>query len=212
MATLKLGVFASGRGSNFRAILDAVRKGTLDADIRLVISNNPRAGVLDTARQAGFPVAIVNRPDFPSRDAFVEQLAGVLRSHDVDFVSLAGYMKKIPPEIIGLYCWRMTNVHPALLPAFGGQGMYGSRVHEAVLEAGCKVTGVTVHLVDEHYDHGPIVAQECVPVADDDTAETLAARVLEVEHRLYPAILQLFAEERVRVAGSRTVIRRTVRP
>nr|WP_243665078.1 phosphoribosylglycinamide formyltransferase [Rhodothermus marinus] len=118
----------------------------------------------------------------------------VLRAHDVELVALAGYLKKIPDNVVAAYRNRILNIHPSLLPAFGGPGMYGRRVHEAVLNYGVRWTGATVHLVDEEYDHGPIVLQEPVPVLPDDTPETLAARVLEVEHRLYPEALRLFAE------------------
>ena len=207
MATLQLGIFASGRGSNFQAILNAIQSQVLDAQVKLVVSNTSQAGVLDTAKKAGLSYAVINRKDFENREAFVEDLMETLHSHDVDFVALAGYMKKIPPEVIAQYQWRMVNVHPALLPAFGGQGMYGSRVHQAVLDAGCKVSGVTIHMVDEHYDHGPIVAQKCVPVMGDDSAYTLAARILKVEHRLYPETLQLFAEDCVHVIDRRAVVR-----
>ena len=116
-------------------------------------------------------------------------------------------MKKIPPEIIDVFRNRMVNIHPALLPSFGGKGMYGHHVHEAVLERGCKVTGVTVHVVDEKYDHGAVVAQRCVPVVEGDSADSLAARVLKIEHQIYSETLQLFAEDRVVIEGQRTIIR-----
>jgi phosphoribosylglycinamide formyltransferase-1 len=127
----------------------------------------------------------------------LEQLA----QHDVNFIALAGFMRKIPVEVVRQFRHRLVNIHPALLPSFGGKGMYGHRVHEAVLEYGCKVSGATVHFVDEEYDSGAPILQRCVPVLDDDTAETLAARVLEIEHQIYPEALQLFAVERVRVEG-----------
>ena len=133
-------------------------------------------------------------------------MLSVLRQHEVELVVLAGYMKKVPPEVISAYKNRVINIHPALLPSFGGKGMYGHHVHEAVLEYGCKVTGVTVHIVDEVYDHGPVVAQRCVPVEEGDTAKQLAARVLKVEHQLYSESLQLFAEGRVEVTGRKVVI------
>ncbi len=197
MAELQLGFFASGRGSNVAAILKAIEEGRLNAGPRLIISNNPEAGVLDLAREKGVPAQVVCRPDFPDRNDFVQALSVTLKNHGVDFIVLAGYMKKVPQEIIREYTGRMTNIHPGLLPAFGGRGMYGHHVHQAVLEHGCKVSGVTVHLVDEIYDHGPILAQRCVPVEPDDTSEALAARVLQVEHALYWEVLQAFAEERV---------------
>jgi len=127
----------------------------------------------------------------------------VLYRHQIDFIALAGYLKKLPAAIVREFRNRIVNIHPALLPSFGGKGMYGIHVHEAVLKAGVKVTGVTVHLVDEEYDHGPIVLQRAVEVHDDDTPETLAQRVLQVEHELYPEALQLFAEGRIRVDHGR---------
>ncbi|HHS14068.1 MAG TPA: phosphoribosylglycinamide formyltransferase [bacterium] len=204
MKTLDLGVFASGRGSNFEAILDAIGQGRLQARPRLLISNNPEAGALMIARRHAVPTAVVSRSDFSEREAFVREMQRHLDNHQVEIIALAGYMKKIPPEIIGRYRQRIVNIHPALLPSFGGRGMYGLRVHEAVLEAGCKVTGVSIHLVDEEYDRGPIIAQRCVPVEPADTAESLAERTLRMEHTLYPEVLQWFAEGRVRTEG-RTV-------
>jgi phosphoribosylglycinamide formyltransferase-1 len=203
---LSIGVFASGRGSNFLAILEAIETGRLQAEVRVLISNNPEAGALETARKRGISAVVIQKREFTSRDAFVQSMVSILQEHNVEYVVLAGYMKRIPPELIHLYKNRMLNIHPALLPSFGGKGMYGPHVHEAVLERGCKVSGVTVHLVDEEYDHGPIVAQRCVPVENGDTPETLAARVLKVEHTLYAQTLQLFAEERVEVKDRRVFI------
>jgi len=207
VALLKLGVFASGRGSNFAAILKAIDVGRLNASVQILISNNTDAKAQDLARERGIPTQVINKPDFPDRPAFLQPLQEALRSNSVEFICLAGYLKKIPDEIIREYHHRILNVHPALLPSFGGKGMYGHHVHEAVLQQGCKVSGVTVHLVDEVYDQGPVVAQRCVPVEEDDTPDTLAARVLKVEHELFPEAIQLFAEERVSVKDGRTIIR-----
>ena len=207
MKKLFLGVFASGRGTNFKAILEAIHDGRLDAEVKVLISNKENAGALLIAMENGILTSVVSRQNFDSRDLFVKALLSTLEKYGVNFVALAGYMKKVPPEVISAYRNRMLNIHPALLPSFCGKGMYGERVHRAVLEQGCKVTGVTVHLVDEVYDHGPIVAQQCVPVREEDTPESLAARVLKVEHEIYPKALQLFAEERVEVKEGRVVIR-----
>lgn len=135
-----------------------------------------------------------------------EVILDLLRTHDIDFLVLAGYLKLIPAEVVRAFRHRIVNIHPALLPSFGGAGMYGRHVHEAVLKAGARVSGATVHIVDEEYDRGPIVAQECVPVLDGDTASSLAARVLEVEHRIYSEALQLFARNRVRVEDGKITI------
>lgn len=207
MGTLRLGVFASGRGSNFQSIHRAIVEDRLDAEVCLLLSNNEDAGALAYAETHGIPTAVIRRGSYPDRDAFLEDMRRSLRSRGVTFVALAGYMKKIPPEIIDLYRNRMVNIHPALLPSFGGKGMYGHHVHDAVIRSGCKVTGVTVHVVDEKYDHGAIVAQRPVPVEEGDSPDALAARVLRVEHSLYPEVLQWFAEERVVVDGLRTIIR-----
>jgi phosphoribosylglycinamide formyltransferase-1 len=201
---MRLAVFASGGGTNLQAILDAVDEGTLPATPVCCVSNTPEAGALARAERHDLPTHVVPPADHDGPQSFGEALMDVLTAHDVTFVALAGYMVKVPPAVVDAYRGRMTNVHPALLPAFGGQGMYGMRVHEAVLEYGVHWSGVTVHLVDEEYDHGPVVLQEPVPVYADDTPEALAERVQTVEHRLYPYALRLFAEDRVHLDG-RTV-------
>jgi formyltetrahydrofolate-dependent phosphoribosylglycinamide formyltransferase len=206
MKPLQLGIFASGRGSNFSAILRAIDAGRLNASVAVLISNDPSAGALETARSRGIRAEAVSSGDCGSRDRFLSRLTGLLRETGVDFIALAGYMKRVPPEVVALYPGRIVNIHPALLPAFGGKGMYGLHVHEAVIAQGCKVTGVTVHLVDEQYDRGPIVAQRCVPVLPGDTAEILAGRVLETEHALYPEVLRAFAEARVRIRDGKAII------
>lgn len=207
MSQLQLGVFASGRGSNFTAILKAIDDGRLDAVVRVLVSNNDDAGALETAQDRGIPTAVIRRKGFPSRDEFIEAHIDVLKNHGVDFVVLAGYMKMIPEAVIQQYRHRIVNIHPALLPSFGGKGMYGHFVHEAVLARGCKVSGVTIHIVDEIYDNGPIVTQRCIPVEAADTPDTLAARVLKTEHILYAETLQLFAEERVEIRDGLAAIR-----
>jgi phosphoribosylglycinamide formyltransferase-1 len=201
---MRLAVFASGGGTNFQAILDAIDRGDLPATPACCVSNTPSAGALDRAEHHDVPTAVVDPGAYDDAPAFGRALLDVLESHDVTFVALAGYMIKVPPAVVEAYRGRMTNVHPALLPAFGGQGMYGMHVHRAVLDYGVHWSGVTIHLVDEEYDHGPVVLQEPVPVYADDTPEALADRVQAVEHRLYPYALRLFAEDRVRLDG-RTV-------
>jgi phosphoribosylglycinamide formyltransferase-1 len=201
---MRLAVFASGGGTNFQAILDAIDQADLPAEPVCCVSNHSDAGALTRAERAGVPTAVVDPAEYADPVAFGRALLGVLSDHDVTFAALAGYMIKVPPNVVDAYRGRMTNLHPALLPAFGGQGMYGRHVHEAVIEYGVHWSGVTVHLVDEEYDHGPIVLQEPVPVYADDTPEALADRVKAVEHRLYPEALRFFAEGRVHVDG-RTV-------
>lgn len=184
---MRLAVCVSGRGSNLQALIDALDRSPL-AQIVLVLSNRPDTPALDLARERG--INAVALTDY--RDSF-EWLAR-LSAESVDLVVLAGYLKLVPGEVIAAYRGRILNIHPALLPAFGGPGMYGKRVHEAVLASGARVSGATVHLVDEEYDRGEILAQARVPVLDGDTPESLAARVLEAEHRLLPAVVLKAAE------------------
>ncbi|MFQ5569244.1 MAG: phosphoribosylglycinamide formyltransferase [Rhodothermales bacterium] len=198
---MRLAVFASGGGTNFQAILDAVALGTLPVTIALCLSNKPDAGALARAEGHGVATAVLDRRAFEDEKAYVKAMLEALEGHAVNFIALAGYMRKVPSEVVHAFPNRMLNIHPAMLPAFGGKGMYGRRVHQAILSYGVRWTGATVHLVDEEYDTGPIVLQEPVPVLPDDTPETLAARVLQVEHRLYPEALRLFAEGRVTVDG-----------
>ena len=198
---MRLAVFASGGGTNFQAILNAVESGTLPITAALCLSNTPKAGALARAERHGVPTAVLDPRDFETEAPYVEALMGVLGEHGVNFIALAGYLRKIPAAVVSAFRGRMVNIHPALLPAFGGKGLYGRRVHEAVLAYGVRWTGATVHLVDEEYDTGPIVLQEPVPVMAGDTTDSLAARVLRVEHRLYPQALRLFAEGRVQIEG-----------
>jgi len=180
---VNLGFLASGNGSNMQAVIDTCKSGRLAAKPCVVISNNSGSGALARARQEGIPhyqLSGRTHPDPARLDATI--LAALLR-HEVELVILAGYMKKLGPRTLEHYEGRIINIHPALLPRFGGQGMYGARVHEAVLPAGEQETGVTIHLVDAEYDTGPIVAQCRVPVLADDTAESLAQRLLKQEHR-----------------------------
>jgi len=201
---MRLAVFASGGGTNFQAMLDAIGAGDLPAEIVCCVSNTPDAGALDRADRHEVPTAVIEPSSFDAPAPFGRALLERLEAYDTSFVALAGYMQKIPPNVVDAYRGRMTNIHPALLPAFGGQGMYGMHVHQAVIEYGVHWSGATVHLVDEEYDHGPVILQEPVPVYADDTPEQLADRVRPVEHRLYPEALRLFAEDRVRRDG-RTV-------
>ncbi|MDZ7262978.1 MAG: phosphoribosylglycinamide formyltransferase [candidate division KSB1 bacterium] len=207
MAQLKIAILASGRGSNFEAILNNIKHGQLDATIQVVISNKASAGALEIARNNQLPAIHLSSKDFPDQEQFDQRLLAILRQHDVNFIVLAGYLKMLSPFIVREFKHRILNIHPALLPSFGGKGMYGHYVHQAVLDYGCKVTGVTVHLVDEEYDTGPPVLQRCVAVMDDDTAESLAERVLKVEHQIYTEALQLFAEDRIEIDGRRVRVK-----
>lgn len=188
-----LGFLASHGGSNMQAIIDACREGQLDAEPRVVISNNSRSRALSRAADAGIPrfhVSAVTHTDDDARD---RAIVGILERHGVDLVVLGGYMKELGPRTIARFRNRIVNVHPALLPKFGGRGFFGIAVHEAVLASGDGITGATIHLVDERIDQGAVLAQRRVAVEDGDTPETLAERVLAVEHSLYVDTLRRIA-------------------
>jgi len=198
---LRLGLLASHGGSNLQAILDACRSGRLHAEPCVVICNNSDAPALERARRAGVPACHLSAHTHSDPGDLDQAIASALERHHVNLVVLAGYMKKLGPITLKRYRGCVLNIHPALLPKFGGQGMYGRRVHQAVLAAAETTTGVTVHLVDEEYDRGPIVAQRAVPVRPDDTADTLAARVLKVEHEIYVDTLERIARGAIDLPG-----------
>jgi phosphoribosylglycinamide formyltransferase-1 len=190
---LSIGVLSSHEGTNLQTIIDACKEGRLDAQVRVVVCNNSSAMAIERARREGIPFRHISGRTHPEPHELDAAIASALEEHGVELVVLAGYMKKLGPRTLDRYPRRVLNIHPALLAGFGGEGMYGSRVHKAVLESGDALSGVTVHLVDEEYDHGPIVAQRKVRVLDDDTPESLASRVLEQEHAIYPETLQMIA-------------------
>ena len=201
---LNIAVFGSGAGSNFRAILTAIQQGDIpDARISLVLSNNSGAGILGIARANTLPAIHLSQKQFPDERSFAGTILSTLSEYGVNFIALAGYMKQVPGAVVAAYRNRIVNIHPALLPRFGGPGMYGTHVHEAVIASGEKVSGATVHYVDEEYDHGPIVLQLTVPVLPGDTPESLAARVLAAEHEVYPSAIRRIAEEE-RTSGHHT--------
>jgi phosphoribosylglycinamide formyltransferase-1 len=201
VARLKVGVLISGRGSNLQALLDACADPAFPAEIVLVVSNNRDALGLERAQRAGVPTEIVPHRDFPSREAFDAALDTALRRAGVELVCLAGFMRLLTDRFVTAWHDRMINIHPALLPAFKGL-----HTHERALAAGVKLHGCTVHVVRPAMDEGPVIVQAAVPVLPDDTAETLAARVLEAEHRAYPLALRLVAEGRVRIEGERAIV------
>jgi formyltetrahydrofolate-dependent phosphoribosylglycinamide formyltransferase len=204
---LNLAVFASGRGTNFEAILRAIETGKLhNLSVAVVISNNPDAPVLTIARGHNIPAYHLSQKQFPSEEKFDEAILDVFWRHGVNFIVLAGYMKKLSTNLVRQFRNRMVNIHPALLPKFGGKGMYGMHVHEVVINSGEKISGVTIHIVDEEYDHGPIVKQRTIAVDENETPETLATKIHGIEHQLYPEVLQLFADDRVRVNEGRVTI------
>lgn len=187
---MKIGFLASHGGSNMQAIIDACKSGTLTATAAVVISNNGDSAALARAITENIPNYHMSGKTHPGTGELDDAILDTFLSHSIDIIVLAGYMKKLGPKTLSHFQGRILNIHPALLPKFGGEGMYGMNVHKAVIAAGEKESGVTIHLVDEQYDTGAIIAQTRVPVKPDDTPETLAARVLEQEHILYPATLQ----------------------
>jgi phosphoribosylglycinamide formyltransferase-1 len=205
---LNICVFASGAGSNFRAILSAVKSGLLRSKVKLLITNNPGCGAVAAAEEFNVEAFSINRKIYSGlsdRD-YSQKFLEVLKSEQIDFIVLAGYMKPVPDEVIESYRNRITNIHPALLPSFGGKGMFGMNVHEAVIKSGVKVSGITIHFVNEIYDEGKIIFQKCIEVENDETPESLQKKIQKLEHEYYPEIIRLFEENKVEVQGQRVVI------
>jgi phosphoribosylglycinamide formyltransferase-1 len=202
---VRLAVLLSGSGTTLQNLLDRIADGQLAACVAVVLASRSDAGGLERARRAGIPAVAVPRREFPDVDRFNDALHAQLEQHAFDLVVLAGFLS--PFQLRNRYTGRVMNIHPALIPAFCGKGLYGEKVHRAVLEAGVKVSGCTVHFADEQYDHGPIILQGTVPVLDDDTPEALAARVHAVENELYPQAIRLWAQGRLEVRGRRVRIR-----
>ncbi len=198
-------VFASGGGSNFQALIDKKDEGKLHVNFAVLIGNNSKAKAFERARNHSIPTLHIAPGHFEDENEYTEKLLSELESRNIDLIVLAGYMKMIPRAMIQKYHNRIINIHPALLPSFGGVGMYGKRVHQAVLDYGAKVSGITVHFVDEEYDRGPIILQETAEVLDDDTAETLAERVLKIEHANYWRAVEAFAQGTIRVEGRKVI-------
>ena len=199
---LSLAVLISGGGTTLKNLLQKIDDGTLPVTVRLVVSSNPAARGLQFATDRNIPTLVLERKSFASTAAFSDALFAACRAAGVDLVVMGGFLKQvvIPTDFEN----RVVNIHPSLIPAFCGQGMYGHHVHEAVLRMGAKLSGCTVHFVDNEYDHGPIILQRAVPVLDSDTPDTLAARVFEQECEAYPDALRMLAAGRVRVVAGRT--------
>jgi phosphoribosylglycinamide formyltransferase-1 len=198
----RVAVLASGGGSNLQAMLDQEAGWGLarSARVVLVLSDHPEAGALQRARDAGITALYLDRT------ARTTGLTAILAAHRIELVVLAGYLRLVPADVVAHYRGRILNIHPALLPDFGGPGMYGHRVHEAVLASGARLTGPTVHFVDERFDNGPIIAHLPIPVLPTDTAESLASRVLEIEHELYPRIIEAVADGSITLAADNSVV------
>jgi phosphoribosylglycinamide formyltransferase-1 len=203
-AALPIVVLVSGGGTTLANLIEKISAGNLAVDIRLVISSNPAARGLGIAQAAGIATQVVQRKQFPTPEAFSQAIFGACREAGARYVVMGGFLIHvlIPPDFEN----RVLNIHPALIPAFCGKGFYGHHVHEAVLAYGAKVSGCTIHFVDNQYDHGPVLLQKVVPVLDDDTPETLAKRVFEAECEAYPEALNLLAQGQVRLAGRRVSV------
>jgi len=204
---LTLGVLVSGSGSNLQSIIDQIEQHRLDAVIAVVISNNHQAYALERAKKHHLPTAVISHEDFPSREDFDRAMGDILESYAVDLVVMAGFMRILSPHILNRFPFRVMNIHPALLPAF--PGLHGQR---QALRYGARFAGCTVHFVDEGVDSGPIIIQAVVPVLEADTEETLSARILEEEHRIYPQAIQWYAEGRIQVHGRQVKILSSAAP
>lgn len=202
--SFRIAVLISGGGTTLRNLLQRIAAGRLRVEIALVIASSPDARGLQYALDAEIPTAVIERKAFCSQDEFSQAVFAQCREARADLVVMAGFLKRL--TIPADFANRVTNIHPGLIPAFCGHGYYGHHVHEAVLEYGAKLSGCTVHFADNQYDHGPVILQKAVPVLDDDTPDTLAARVFEAECEAYPEAIQLIAEGRVRVEGRRVRI------
>lgn len=202
---IRIVVLASGGGTNLQAVIDACESGYIDGRVVAVISNIEGAYALERAKMHGAQAILIPSRGKKRKDHEKEVLAELERIGP-DLILLAGYMRMLTADFIERYSGRIMNIHPALLPCFGGKGMYGENVHRAVLESGAKISGCTVHFVTPEVDGGPIIIQRCVPVLEGDTVETLKNRVLEEEHKAYPEAVRLFAEGRLTINGKRTII------
>lgn len=203
MSRINIAVMVSGhgRGSNLQALINACNDGRIDGRVAVVIGVKNDVPAMDRARDNGIPAVEVSPKAFPGDEEYGDRLLEVLAKHEIDLICLAGYMRILPSKVVSTYHWRIMNTHAALIPLFCGKGMYGHHVHQAAVDYGVKVSGCTVHFVDEQYDNGPIIIQKVVPVEEGDTADDLAARVLVQEHIAYPEAVQLFAQGRLKVEG-----------
>ena len=205
MKRLRIGVLASGGGTNLQSIIDSCERGEIDGDVVVVITNVPDAHAVKRAENHGIE-AYCFPHEGVSREEHEADVVGCLEKHKVDLVCLAGYLRMLTPGMVDKFKGRILNTHPALLPSFGGKGMHGIHVHKAVLDYGAKVSGCTIHVVTAEVDGGPIVMQKAVPVLEEDTPESLQERVLKEEHKLYPRAIQLFAQGKVKIEGRRARI------
>ena len=197
-----IAVFASGKGTNFAAIIRAVKKGIIKANLSLLVCDNPKAGAISRAKRAAIAVALVKREDFASKKDFEQKISQYLEEKKIDLIVLAGFMRLFSADFVAKFKHRIINIHPALLPCFKGtEGI------KDAFDYGVKVTGVTVHFVDEEMDHGPIILQKAIPIDEDETLESLETKIHKTEHQLYPQAIKLFAEGRLKIDGRRVKVK-----
>ena len=208
MESNRIAVFASGRGSNFESILKKEKEGYLSSKITLLITNKPDAGAISIADANNIAIRVISPKNYEDQKLFNDAILNELIQFDIDFIVLAGYLKLIGEQIVDRYENKILNIHPALLPSFGGEGMYGHHVHQAVFESGAKVSGATVHLVNKEYDRGPIVIQRCTSIEDIESPDEIAKRVLEIEHEIYPQAVKYLTENRLVVENNRVIIKK----
>lgn len=206
---MKLAVFVSGKGTNLLNIIKRNRDGFLRSEVRLVISDR-NCEAIENSEREGIRTKVADPHGFADELEFGNALLDALSDSGADFIVLAGFLKKVPDVVVKKYANRIVNIHPALLPSFGGKGMYGMKVHQAVIEYGCKVSGATVHIVDTEYDRGPVVLQRCVPVDGDDTPETLASKIHKLEYELLPEAIKIFENNEIKIEGRRVILSREV--
>lgn len=198
---MNIAVFASGRGSNFSAIARAVKKGKIKANLALLVCDNPKAGVISKAKRAGAKVALIKREDYATKADFEARIIRELEENKIELIALAGFMRILGQELVKKYSGRMINIHPALLPAFKG-----AHAIKDAFDFGAKATGVTVHFVDDLMDHGPIILQAPVKIEEDDTPESLEAKIHKIEHKVYPEAINLFVAGRLKIDGRKVEI------
>lgn len=203
---MRIAFFASGNGSTFQTLVESIKLEKLPAVPALLLCTNRKAFALERARHLEVPAELVSRKDFLSTTEHAAALLDVLKKYECDFIFLCGYMELVPPQVVAAFRHRILNIHPALLPAFGGKGMYGHHVHEAVIAYGAKISGATVHFVDEEYDHGPVIAQQAVVVKADDSPESLAHRVQTIEKSLYVGALRAIVSGRYQIVGRKVIL------
>ncbi len=203
---IKVAVFVSGRGSNLRAIVNYFKINRQKVSVNLVISNKPDCPAFNFALENEIQTFVVKSKN-TNKSFSWEEILNTLKKNEIDLIVLAGFLKKIPNKIVKEFRFRIINIHPALLPSFGGKGMYGINVHRAVFESSAKVSGATVHFVNEKYDEGKIIAQKCVDISDVNSPEEIAERVLKIEHKILPAVIEKFADNKIQIENNRVIVK-----